>query len=80
MRKVLDWQDDFYWAQEHHRDLLREAASERLARQAQGGRQRLSEQILTSLGHQLVAWGYYLQQRHGAAREMPALQTADAGR
>lgn len=77
MREIGDWQDDFCWAREHHRNLLREAAR---ARQAQAGRQRLLERTLTWLGCKLVTWGYHLQERYGTACETPALQTADAGR
>lgn len=66
-------------AQEHCNDLLREAAQERLARQALQGRDsrgNLYCRALLGLGRRLVALGNHLLQEHGGAAERPALGTA----
>jgi len=64
---MLNWKD--VWAQqERYKDALREAESDRLARQALAGREmdhRFYCQALTWLGGRLVAWGWRLQERYG---------------
>jgi hypothetical protein len=66
---MLSW-TDIVARQERYADLLREAESERLIRQAMGRGQtngRFHRQALSRLGHHLVTWGCALQERYGAA-------------
>ena len=56
--------------QERYQDLLREAEQDGLFEQMQAGhamRNRFHCQALTWLGNRLVAWGWRLQERYGAA-------------
>lgn len=65
---------------ERYKDLLREAERVRLVRQMQAGREgreRFHRSALTWLGGRLVAWGWGLQERYGAATAAPVLQAAD---
>jgi len=65
--------------QERYKDLLREAERYRLVQQALAGRERRHPfyyRALTWLGCQLVAWGWHLQERYGAATATPALRAA----
>jgi hypothetical protein len=51
-------------------DLLREAAHERMVRQALAGRKkrdRLTDRALAWLGERMLAWGGRLQARYGVA-------------
>ena len=66
---MLSW-TDIVARQERYADLLREAETERLIRQAMGrGRThgRFHRRALSWLGHHLVTWGCALQERYGAA-------------
>ena len=61
-----------------HADLLREAANERMVRQARAGREeqdRLIGRALAWLGARMVAWGRRLQARYGAATTAAACGT-----
>ena len=65
--------------QERYKDLLREAERYRLAQQALAGREkrdRFHRRALTWLGGRLVAWGWRLQERYGAATAARCLQGA----
>ncbi|GEM_PF-824129 len=67
----MNW--NLVWVQwEHHKDLLREAEQERLARLALAARQNDSDRsvgllsrVLGWLGRQLVHWGEWLQRHSG---------------
>ena len=62
-------QRDFQVQQEYYKDQMRAAARYRLARQAQGGRERdepLYASAMQWLGQRLVAWGKGLQGRFSA--------------
>ena len=66
---MLSW-TDVVARQERYADLLREAESERLARQVMArGRThgRFHRRALGWMGHHLVTWGCRLQERYGAA-------------
>ena len=66
---MLSW-TDIVARQERYADLLREAETERLIRQAMGRGQahgRFHCRALSWLGHHLVTWGCRLQERYGAA-------------
>ncbi len=68
-------------AQEHRRDLLRQAEQERMARQVRlnpGQRGRLSDRALDSLGQRLVTLGGHLQMRRNAMMTTAALHAASA--
>ena len=59
-------------------DLLREAAHERMVRQALAGREeqdRLTRRALAWLGERMVAWGGRLQAQYGAATTAAACGT-----
>lgn len=65
--------------QERYQELLREAERYRLVRQARAGREKRDSfhcRALTWLGRRLVAWGWRLQERYGAATATPALRVA----
>ena len=65
---MLKW-TDYLVAQEHYKDLLREAEKERRARQALIGRDRRNRlycRALTWMGCQLVVLGLHLQKRYSA--------------
>ena len=56
--------------QERYQDLRREAEQDALFEQMQAGnakRARFHRQALTWVGNRLVAWGWRLQERYGAA-------------
>lgn len=76
---VINWYNEVL-AQEHSKDLLREAERYRLVRQALAGRARRDRfhcRALTWLGRRLVAWGWRLQEHYdGILVEAPALQVA----
>ena len=66
-------------AEEHRKDLLREAQQERLARlalQGRGSRNGLCCRALLGLGRRLAALGTRLQERYGGATERPTLGSA----
>ncbi len=70
----MDFEVRAMMQQEHCKDLLREAAQERLAQEALAGRnedQRLLCQMLRGLGKHLVTCGQWLQNRFAAARPTP---------
>ena len=70
---------DFLVRQEQYKDLLREAERYRLVRQVLAGRERrylFYYRALTWLGFRLVAWGWRLQERYGAATATPTLRAA----
>ena len=70
-------------AQEHRRDLLRQAEQERLARQVglkPGQRGRLFDRALDSLGRRLMTLGGHLQMRRNAVMTTAALHAASARR
>ena len=65
--------------QERYKELLREAERYRLVRKVRAGREKrhLSyRQALAWLGRRLIAWGWRLQERYGAATATPALRAA----
>ena len=75
---MVNWLD-FLVQQERYKDLLREAEEYRLIRKALAGRPRRTRlhcQALVWLGRRLVAWGWRLQERYGAATATPTLQAA----
>jgi hypothetical protein len=69
--------------QERYEDLRREADSYRLVRQALAGRQRGRRfycEAMNWLGRRLVAWGWGLQERSGAAATTSALEATNYAR
>ena len=69
---------DIVVAEERHKELMREAARERLLRQALKSRRKRPSfvgRLLVWAGHRLVAWGWRLQAYPGAreAHGGPAL-------
>jgi len=75
---MLGW--DIVLIQEARRqEMLRQAENERLVQQARAGRAQGAGfycRALTWLGRQLVAWGWRLQERYGAAVAPPLLRPA----
>jgi hypothetical protein len=61
---MLDWVHIMV-AQEHYKDLLRQAENERLIRQARARHRRpeLYRRAMAWLGRRLVTWGASLQER-----------------
>jgi hypothetical protein len=63
----MNWNDLLLRHENHHRDLLRDAAAYRMMRQARdrgsAGRQH---RTVMWLAGRLVAWGTWLQARYGA--------------
>lgn len=71
MAEMMDWHKLELNHAAHYKDLRREADRARLVRQALAGRdtkQPLFCRMLSWLGHCLVAWGQWLQQRFAADR------------
>ena len=67
----------------YHQDLLREAEQARLFRRVQAGRatkRHLFCQMLSWLGHWLVAWGQWLQQRFAADHPIDRFPVVDQAR
>ncbi len=65
LQPCITWYD---CREEHHKDLLREAGWERLARHT-GQPARLPayfQQVLRWLGHRFMVWGWCLEERYGA--------------
>jgi hypothetical protein len=72
---MMDWYLRELNYREYQRNMLREAERERLVRQALAGRDTkrpLFCRMLSWLGHCLVAWGQWLQQRFAADRPIPS--------
>jgi hypothetical protein len=66
--------------QERYKDRLREVERYRLVRQVSKGRERGDRfhcRALIWLGRRLVAWGWHLQERYGAAAAVPTLRAAN---
>jgi hypothetical protein len=77
-----DWYTMSIIAQEHCNDLLREALTEQMLREAfrEGdGRRGLRCRLLCKLGRRLAALGAHLQEAYGSGAEAPALRTAHPG-
>jgi hypothetical protein len=71
---------DFFLARERQERRMREAEKQRLVRQALAGRPRRRRfhcQALAWLGNRLVAWGWLLLTRYGAAVEVPVLRACE---
>lgn len=71
MIEMMDWHKLELNHREHYQDLLGEVDRARLVREALAGRdanRRLFCRMLSWLGHYLVAWGQWLQQRFAADR------------
>jgi hypothetical protein len=79
---MLGW--DIVLIQEaRSQELLRQVERERLVRQARAGRAQSASlhcRALTWLGRQLVAWGWRLQERYGAAMTHSMLRPAREAR
>lgn len=79
---MLGW--DIVLIQEvRSQELLRQAENERLIRQVMAGHGKSDSfhcRALTWLGRQLVAWGWRLQERYGAAVAPPMLRPAKSAR
>ena len=75
---MLSWLDTAM-QQERYRDLLREAQTEQLVKQAQQSCKPghpFYHQAFTWLGKQLVTWGVSLQTQFGSAISDPTLELA----
>ncbi len=75
---MLGW-DTVLIQEARRQEMLRQAERERLVRQARAGRAQHAGfycRALTWLGRQLVAWGWRLQERYGAAVATSMLRPA----
>jgi hypothetical protein len=80
---MMDWNKFEQCQKEHYKDLLREAAQERLARLALAGRnpeRPLFCRMLLRLGQYLIAWGQWLQRRFTAERSLESFPVVGRGR
>ncbi len=80
MMEMMDWHKLELNHGEHYKDLLGEVARARLVREALAGRDPKRPffcRMLSWLGHCLVAWGQWLQQRFAADRPIEPFQVVD---
>jgi hypothetical protein len=76
---MFDWRE-VYVQQERHKEFLLEAQQYRMARKVASGREtqdHVYRRALTWLGHHLVAWGCFLEERYSPPVEAPAVPAAN---